>query len=181
MSLRQTSLKDWRTIAGDDRNQATLQTTISQTNTNGNELTQQMINTTTQQIQDTYWGHALPPKLDGVFRIGFRNINSLPRINQHSKNDEFVNDILNGELDIFGGSEVNIAWHNVKGVDKAHERLRGKLEFYKLVTSHNNDHEFLDTFQRGGTITVCSGSMCARDIESGSDSKTIGRWSWLKL
>jgi hypothetical protein len=123
----------------------------------------------------------MPNKPDIVLRNGLRNIASLPTVASHSKKSIFILDIINGNFDIFCATKVNVAWHNVKERDSISERFRGQLEFSKFIYSNNTDKQFTDTYQRGGTITVCQGPMCARMISNGVDSSRLGRWSWIKI
>jgi hypothetical protein len=144
-------------------------------------LLQQHINPTFNTISDKLWGHHMPQKMENTVRIGLRNINSLPLKSTHSKNDIFIQDIMNGQFDIFCATEVNLAWQNLDGNNKLYERFRGKLEFCKYITSNNKDPTYRDQFQRGGTLTMCSGPLCARITNTGSDNNLAGRWSWMKF
>jgi hypothetical protein len=124
-------------------------------------------------------GPQITTKKEGHFRIGLRNINSLPIYKKHSKNDFFIQDIEEGDFDVFCSTEINVAWHNLTVTDRIQERFRRKLEFAKYITSHNTDQEYKTKQQSGGTMTICKGNICARTVESGSEGK-LGRWSWLK-
>jgi hypothetical protein len=145
-----------------------------------NKLRQSLIHDATKNGSDI-WGHIMPPKTDGIIRIGVQNINSLPVNKTHSKNDIFIQEINNNAFDVFCATEINVSWTNLEPSDKLQERFRGKLEFAKFVSSHNLDKNYKDTFQRGGTMTVCSGPMCARVVENGNDKRRLGRWSRIKL
>jgi hypothetical protein len=194
MSPIQSTLAAWRTTAGRKNRLSQNQTKNYSRNINHTHNTQQVSSRGNghrrliqQSIQgeelngDKHWGHKLPKKYDDILRIGLRNVNSLPIKKSHCKNTEYINDIQEGNFDCFCGTEVNIAWHNMDQADKVKERFKGCFEFAKHVTSHNNDKDFSEKFQRGGTMITASGPICARIIKSGGDQRTLGRWSWIQI
>ncbi len=131
---------------------------------------------------DKKWGHPLPAeKSESTFRIGFRNINSLPQQSTDIKNDMIIRPVRQYEFDVFGFVETNLAWQNLHQRDRVYDRFKGKLEFSKFVSSNNKDPEFLEKQQSGGTLIVCQGHACARVMDCGSDDSILGRWSWLRL
>jgi hypothetical protein len=186
MSTRQATLENWRVptrrISTTSLNIPT-QDPITQSENyylGVPRMIQQSIRKEQDSNKDTYWGHQIHKKLDSMCRIGVRNINSLPIKSNHSKNAFILKDIEEGEFDVFCTTEVNIAWHNVEAVDKVNERFRGKLEFAKYTTSHNEDRQYKEKYQRGGTMIVANGNICARIVETGQE-KGLGRWSWIKI
>ena len=120
-------------------------------------------------------------KSDSTFRVGFRNINSLPMQATDIKNDIIIRDIRQYNFDVFGMAETNVAWQHVPQRDRVYDRFKGKLEFSKFVSSNNKDPEFIDKQQSGGTLTMCHGHACARVMDCGRDNSILGRWSWLRL
>ena len=97
---------------------------------------------------DSHWGHHLPiEKSDSAFRIGFRNINSLPVQATDIKNDLVIQDIREYNFDVFGLAETNLAWQNLPQRDRVYDRFKNKLEFSKFVSSNNKDPEYLDRQQ----------------------------------
>jgi hypothetical protein len=142
---------------------------------------QQSINPNVTITKNDIWGHCLPKKTDGILRIGVKNINSLPLSSTHNKNDLFINDIMEGEMDIFCATEINICWKNIPHHHQIKERFQGKLEMAKYVPSYNKDEHYKEQFQRGGTLTVCLGHTCARTIQTGTDIRNLGRWSWIQV
>jgi hypothetical protein len=157
--------------------QTTLNHDISQTA----KQTIQLTLTNPTQHQCTFWGHKLPEKSEGTLRIGLRNLNSLPIKKNHSKNQAFIQDIIDGQLDIMCATEVNVAWHNIPYEDRVHERFRDNLEFAKYVATNNRDRSYTEKFQRGGTLIVSQGNVCGRTYAYGSDNSILGRWSWIKV
>jgi hypothetical protein len=182
MRIKQASLETWRTPRRRDNipHTSPVDTTVNHDTNKQIHLIQQQLLSTKQKI-DTHWGHQIISKKDGIFRIGLRNVNSLPIKGNHNKNTALIQDIMEGELDILCATEINVAWQNVSAEDKLYERFRGSLEFSKFVSSNNKDIHYKDKFQRGGTLTICQGAICARTISSGTDSSTMGRWSWIQV
>jgi hypothetical protein len=128
MSPVQATLDSWRNLTR--QKQLNCRTT-----TNENEIIQQPMHTnqesrtiplliqqsivpTTTINSNTFWGHQLTAKATGSFRLGLRNINSLPVYGNHSKNEFFIRDIQNGEFDIFCATEINVAWHNIPSAEQ---------------------------------------------------------------
>jgi hypothetical protein len=194
MSPLQSTLDSWRGLTSVNQSSPHTNPYYQQNNTtlnsNNNDnvqqqhqrnLIQQRFSYNTLNQGDAHWGHSLTPKMEGILRLGLRNLNSLPVKRTHSKNEAFTRDIIEGDFDIFCGTETNIAWHNVKGHDRINERFRGQFEIAKHVTSYNKDPEFKEQFQRGGTIISSVGPVCSRIIEQGNDPRSLGRWSWIKL
>ncbi len=130
---------------------------------------------------DHPWGHSMPIKTETHFRLGFRNINTLPIQATNVKNDLLVQDIRENDFDLFGISETNIAWQNLPVRDRIHDRFCGKFEFSKFVSSNNKDTSFQEKQQSGGTLIICHGHTCARVMEWGTDKSVLGRWSWIRL
>jgi hypothetical protein len=202
MTTKQTTLLNWRKTAGGihqsgqketrnandvnqnkqiNNNQQVKPTAVNINNRGNSRLIQQSIDGKNTNTNLDVWGHCMPKKTDGVIRIGLKNINSLPLNPSHSKNDSFINDIVKGVFDIFCATEINIAWKNISNQSQIAERFRGKLEFAKYITSYNNDDQYKEQFQRGGTLTVVLGHICARTVKVGGDTRTLGRWSWTQI
>jgi hypothetical protein len=190
---KQASLIKWRQSKGrkipeghpNNRNNIQMNNIIEQedgiSDQNVRTLIQQTIHKPYLNKTDKAWGHNMPPKGEHIFRVGLRNINSLPLLSAHSKNAIFTSDILQGQYDVFCATETNIAWNNVPIQDRLNERFRGHFEFSNMITSHNKDSTYKEKFQRGGTLMVCNGPACGRIIEKGTDDIILGRWSWMKL
>jgi hypothetical protein len=181
MTNKQASLNLWRLSMERDKTETQSQNKTTPTNENHSpHLIQQSIRGV-KTPTSKFWGHNITKKQEGIFRLGLRNINTLPTKKNHSKNTAFLQDIIDGELDIMCATEINLAWQNVNPEDKIQERFRGGLEFAKYVVSNNKDANYKEKFQRGGTLTVCQGPICARTIASGVDTSTLGRWSWIQV
>jgi hypothetical protein len=89
MSPIQTTLSSWRNLTA----QATLpKQNINTPNNQGSDrpniqdpigvtrLIQQSIVPNTEVNKNSFWGHDIQEKLEGHFRLGLRNVNSLPNI-----------------------------------------------------------------------------------------------------
>jgi hypothetical protein len=127
--------------------------------------------------EDANWGHypssVKPP---GIFRLGFRNINSLPVQRSDSKNLQIVLDVKSLQLDCLGVTEVNLAWQNLPYVDQMEERFRGMFEFATYTSANNRDPTFHERQQSGGTMMIVNGFTCAQVCHSDRDKRTLGRW-----
>jgi len=55
----------------------------------------------------------LPQKNPSSLCIVFQNVHGLPQHNQHPKNDSLRCFITDHQVDVYGMSEVNVAWHQV--------------------------------------------------------------------
>ncbi len=124
----------------------------------------------------THWGNIMSTKERGIFRIGFRNINSLPVQRSHPKNLKLIEDIKEANVDCMGIAEVNLAWQHLPYTDQLHERFRGTCEFAKFVSANNRDPKYSERKQSGGTMTIVNGNMSARIIGIANDPRQMGRW-----
>jgi hypothetical protein len=171
MRTTQATLTSWRKVTAQQQRSQTDRIEENPYPTDGHEhglpvLVQQSISTQARTNTNKGWGHKFHKKLEGHFRIGLCNINSLPIYKKHSKNDLLIQDIEDGEFDVFCLTEINVAWHNIINDDRIAERFRGKLEFAKYITSHNTDKDYKTKQQSGGTMTICTGNICARTYDS---------------
>jgi hypothetical protein len=116
---------------------------------------------------------------DKVLRIGFININGLPQYLEDPKNKLIFNSIKDKQIGVLGLSEVNKCWHLLPDKDKWKDCTRGLWESSHSTFSYNRrDNKLSRNFQPGGTGLVSIGSSSHRVIDSGSDTKELGRWTW---
>jgi hypothetical protein len=127
-------------------------------------------------INDESWGNQISQKPQGIFRVGLRNINSLPTQRTYSKNKQLIQDIKEYGIDCMGTTEINLAWQNLPYLDQLHERFRGMFEFAKYTSANNRDPQFKDCKQSGGTMNIVQGNTCARIIDTTVDTRRLGRW-----
>jgi hypothetical protein len=143
---------------------------------------QTTINAAQQTDNSNFGGHPLPKtKADHIFRLGFRNINSLPTQRSDPKNLQLVQDIKEAQIDLMGLTEINLAWQNLPLVDQIRERFRGLFEFSKIVSANNRDKTFDTKQQSGGTMMILQGFCCSRAFDVESDPLKLGRWCSLVL
>jgi hypothetical protein len=157
MSPIQSTLNSWRNLTNIAQTKRRTETELNfseNENQNQNQhenqeglprLVQQHINETSNN--NRRWGHELRNKEENHFRIGLRNINSIPTYSKHSKNELMIKDIIDGDFDVFCLTETNVAWHNIPSNDQPSNRFRGKLEFAKYITSNNKDTEYKEKFK----------------------------------
>jgi hypothetical protein len=130
----------------------------------------------------SHWGDTLNTKDNKCVRIGCRNVNSLPITQVNSRNDELFQDISSAHIDVFGLSEINVAWNKVDYNQQPHARFHGCFENLRLGYSYNNtDPDWLSPYQPGGTMILCTGTAANRSLQFGSDESGLGRWTWVVL
>ena len=94
---------------------------------------------------------------------------------------EIIEDIRQGDFDIYGVAETNIAWSKLPRESLPAERFRGKFEHAHWTYSNNvSAAKHIRTHQQsGGSLMVGVNHICNRVLASGSDP--FGRWTWILL
>ncbi len=137
----------------------------------GPQMTSRRSSTNTES-----WGNNISRKPEGIFRVGFRNINSLPTQGGNQKNKQLIQDIKLHGIDCMGITENNLAWQNLPFMDQLNERFQGMFEFAKYTSANNKDPQFQDSKQSGGTMNITQGNACARILNTTVDPRKLGRW-----
>jgi hypothetical protein len=127
------------------------------------------------------WGNSLQNKQMNVIRIGFRNIRSLPISITEDKNQQLCDDIKSGQFDVFGMSEINLAWHRLSYESLPSRRFRSLLDTSKFVFGNNRHDLNCSNKQKGGTMIGIVDQTCHRVIRMGNDERNLGRWSWVLI
>ena len=79
---------------------------------------------TNSPLLSEYQGNQIEEKRDNHFRIGFININGIPKTAKNPKNTN-IQEILNKHnFDFFGFAKTNCYWPLAKDDDRWHERVR---------------------------------------------------------
>jgi hypothetical protein len=110
MSSSRATLHNFWTTVRRSQQQQYIDTTITQrqpsttnndnTTANVNNICQSSLRTNNlQSSNDKPWGDSLTLKQDGIVRIAFRNIKSLPSSATNNRNDELILDINQGQFD----------------------------------------------------------------------------------
>ena len=127
------------------------------------------------------WGDSINTKRNNVIRIGFRNIRSLPADCKDERNKHFSDDIPLAQLDIYGVSEVNLAWHKLSFEAQPTNRFRSLFEKAKIIACNNRTDLECQPSQQGGTLLGIFNDHSHRVIEIGFDKRNLGRWCWTLL
>jgi hypothetical protein len=115
MKHKQASLESWRILKERNNDPLCQKTTNNNIEDNQRHQLRQIALTNRTQNVNTFWGHKLPDKKESTFRIGLRNVNSLPTKKDHSKNHSFIQDITDGLPDV---ADMLIVIHQSKPAGK---------------------------------------------------------------
>ena len=131
-------------------------------------------------ICDT-WGDPISKKANKNIRLVFQNIRGFG-IEQGSYKSETIREFMEDhEVDIMAMSELNVNWRIISKKNTINEITRGWFENQRVITSYNQRDRTCKKFQPGGTAIISRDEMALRVMESGQDTRKIGRWSWQLL
>ena len=133
------------------------------------------------ELHTEYHGDKLRDKQDKTIRIGFININGLPKYKSSAKYDSIHQSIKACEIDILGIAESNRCWHKMLPDNTWQTISKEWWKDSKSCIAYNLQDLDSKIYQPGGTITVAIEGLCHRVRESGVDDRKLGRWSWLTL
>jgi len=108
----------------------------------------------------------------------FQNINGLPIQSQHPKNESVRDTMLRHNIDILGISEVNIAWHKVRGEARLGECTAEWFEARHLTRAWNQTNTITEQSQFGGVALITRNKTAHCISEQGADTTGLGRWAW---
>ncbi len=112
--------------------------------------------------------------------IMFQNINGLPVLTTHTKNDSIWDTINRLHLDILGMAKVNVAWHKVKGHTWLGKRSSEWFEAHHISQAWNQTNAKASPVQVGGVALFSINKMVHHVAASGADKSGLGRWAWMK-
>jgi len=115
---------------------------------------------------------------DKTINIMFQNINGLPIQAQHPKNESVRDTMLRHNIDILGISEVNIAWHKVRGKARLGEQTAEWFEARHLTQAWNQTDQITEQSQFGGVALITRDKPAHCVSEQGADTTGLGRWAW---
>jgi hypothetical protein len=116
----------------------------------------------------------IPEKPKNALRIYFQNINGINK-HQWTELQQASSMIKNLNIDIFGCSETNIAWHT-SNHQYAQSIIKKCNNQARLATSSSLDTGPTD-YQPGGVCNCVTGSWTGRIIETTCDPSGLGRWA----
>ena len=152
---------------------------------NGAEQTTKM-NELHQGQRGGVFGHHLRTKDCNSIRILFQNIGGLGDLYQDKEPEKIVRlkkFLIKHNVDVVGIAETNTDWRTLPTENNLWNRTSSWFQSRRLSVSHN-DKVAPKTgryFQVGGTLTMLIDEMASRPLQTGSDEKGYGRWSWIVL
>ena len=109
-----------------------------------------------------------------------QNVNCIGVSQYHNHKIEYAkNWLLQHDVDIAGWQETGVAFHTLPRRKRLSERMKD-IRWNKFrISSSNNKHESIDTFQYGGTAVMTFEEVAHRVKATGGDTTGLGRWSWI--
>lgn len=123
-----------------------------------------------------HFGHQLQAKLSQHTRIYCQNVNGLKLDQEGGDFTELCFLIKEVQADITGITEHNVdaTKHYVNHL--LFDNLRRKLKVRSKMTVGTTPITSANVYKPGGTLTISSGNITSRHVESGSDA--LGRWTY---
>ena len=157
------------------------QNNSSETVTHSSPDSSSINHTPANQPLSEYQVDQIEEKQQDTFRIGFININGIPKTTKNPKNQNIVDNLIKYNFDYFGFAETNCYWPLSNEEDQWHDRVRSwKFKHSKSVTAYFTKPVIPELHQQGGVISMALNNTTNRVIKSGRDA-VLGRWSWMTL
>ena len=117
-----------------------------------------------------------------TFRCASHNINNIPEKAFWQKSKEITQMAMGKDgADIRMWQEVGLYWPKVDNVNKWHNRLKGRSHGVSTSLGYNTlEGEITDKRQYGGTAVIANSRLTSIKVQSGKDSRGLGRWSWIR-
>ena len=119
-------------------------------------------------------------KQDGSIRITVQNIHRIPEHRSSAKSLEMINTLEKWKIDVWGLTETNIVWHNIKKSNCWPERMK-KYRGAQSNFAYNQHIEISEKFIPGGVGQISHPNLAGRIIGHGRDESGLGRWVWQKF
>ena len=133
------------------------------------------------ECMNEYFGDELQDKRSKTIRVGFVNINSLPKLSSAAKYDSIKASLTAAEIDIIGLAETNKCWYMMEAEHTWKETAKTWWKDSKHAIAYNTLDQQPQLYQPGGVITSTINSISHRAFKSGIDPSGLGRWSWITL
>ena len=128
------------------------------------------------------WGDEINKKNNNKIRICFQNINGFGYNKDNKFKSENIRELMETkQIDIMAMAEINVNWRKVQRKDSIWNQTRSWFEHRRMVAKHNILDKKCRLYQPGGTAIITQSEMALRHMESGGDTKRLGRWSWVKI
>ena len=137
-----------------------------------------------EQVQDeeAAFGDKITNKGDGILRIGFQNFNGLTGKENDPADVSLHRWITSMEFDVFGVSEVNMYWPNVKQslqfIERVHRWWNPRNTVALCAYNKNEKRIKRSIRQYGGTAQISRGNAALQHVNMGRDPTGLGRWVW---
>ena len=131
---------------------------------------------------DSPWGNKMKSKKENNVRICMENVNNIvSMIKGNHKLDQAKTWLIRNNIDIACWIELGVPWHRRRLKDKLKSMMRCASWDEQLTIAANNVHKETGQRQFGGTATMAFNSIVATVANSGVDTSSLGRWSWIKI
>ena len=126
------------------------------------------------------FGDHLVEKEEGTIRIASQNVNCIGVSTEMNHKQELAKDwIFQHSVDIIGWQETGVAFHTLPMRKRLAHRMKDIRWDKMRISSANNKHENIATFQYGGTSVMAFNAAAHRVKATGADKSGLGRWSWI--
>jgi hypothetical protein len=126
------------------------------------------------------FGDPLGAKAEGHVRLAYSNIDGFPPYAANNPKANSLRRVIRSlEIDFFAGVESNLNWQQMPREGRLPEWFRSENAL-RTVASYNT-HENFGRRQHGGTFELAFGELAQRVIDTGTDSRGLGRYSWMLL
>ena len=132
------------------------------------------------KLKSKVFGDHLVEKESGIIRIVSQNVNCIGVSNEINHKQEHAKDwIYEHSVDVMGWQETGVAFHSLPIRKRLAHRMKDIRWDKMRISSANNKHENVETFQYGGTAVLAFNTAAHRVKATGSDETGLGRWSWI--
>ena len=109
-----------------------------------------------------------------------QNVNCIGVSQYNNHKIEYAkNWLLQHNVDLAGWQETGIAFRTLPRRKRLSERMKDTRWNKFRISSSNNKHESIDTFQYGGTSVMAFEEVAHRVKATGGDTSGLGRWIWI--
>ena len=131
-------------------------------------------------LQKKTFGDHLVEKEANQIRIVSQNVNCIGVSHEINHKQEKAKDwIYEHSVDIIGWQETGVAFHSLPIRKRLAHRMKDIRWDKMRISSTNNKHENIETFQYGGTAVMAFNTAAHRVKSTGADETGLGRWSWI--
>ena len=126
------------------------------------------------------WGSSYRSRTADSIRIGFQNIQGLPRNPFAPKHVQLRSLIEYYKCDFFGIAELNLHFRILKSFESWKERFRRLPKNHSIHASNERFPHTRSPILFGGVGQFSFNTLCHAAMTSGSDPTGLGRWVWTR-